>query len=181
MEKFNSRKSYALRPIHFAAVVCDPTDKGVILTSEEILSAMDFLDKLSNDMNNIDSVTVLSSLTKYRNKDDTWSKEIIWKTVNNLEPLTWWRGVGSINCQELASVAIRIHCMPTSSASTERSFSTFGRVHSKIRNRLTTGRSVKLSFISHNYRLNRTRKQATVLIGKILGCIFLLSNWTHCT
>lgn len=153
MEKFQSRKQYALQPIHFAATILNPKDQGCKLTSEEILIAMNFIDKTASNMTDINPVTVLSSLTNYRNKDNGWSMEIIWKTVDTLSPLSWWKGVGSIICKQLSKVAVRILSMPTSSASTERSFSTFGRVHGKLRNRLTTQRAVKLSFISHNYRL----------------------------
>ncbi|KAF2893939.1 hypothetical protein ILUMI_12228 [Ignelater luminosus] len=123
-EKFTRRHEYAVQPIHLAAVILDPKDLGVNLDPEELLNGIEFIDTLSKTMTNIDLVVVLTSLTKYRNKESMWDKEVIWKTVESLEPLTWWKGVGSINCRQLARVAIRILSMPTSSASTERTNST---------------------------------------------------------
>ncbi|KAF2891817.1 hypothetical protein ILUMI_14356, partial [Ignelater luminosus] len=118
-EKFPLRHEYA--------VILDPKDLGVNLDPEELLNGIEFIDTLSKTMTNIDPVVVLTSLTKYRNKKSMWDKEVIWKTVESLEPLTWWKGVGSINCRQPARVAIRILSMPTSSASTERTNSTMGR------------------------------------------------------
>ncbi|KAF2887824.1 hypothetical protein ILUMI_18350, partial [Ignelater luminosus] len=159
-EKFPRRHECAVQPIHLAAVILDPKDLGVNLDPEELLNGIEFIDTLSKTMTNIDPVVVLTSLTKYRNKESMWDKEMIWKTVESFESLTWWKGVGSINCRQLARVAIRILSMPTSSASTERTNSTMGRVHCAKRNRLTTKRAIKLTFISHNYKL-RVRSKKT--------------------
>ncbi|KAF2888568.1 hypothetical protein ILUMI_17605 [Ignelater luminosus] len=102
-------------------------EKMILKNPEELLNGIEFIDTLSKTMTNIDPAVVLTSLTKYRSKESMLDKEVIWKTVESLEPLTWWKGVGSINYRQLARVAIRILSMPTSSASTERTNSTMGR------------------------------------------------------
>jgi len=68
-----------------------------------------------------------------------------------IKPLSWWRGLRG-TC-ELADVAIRILGAPVTSAATERTFSTFSWIHSKKRNRLSTERAAKLTFLSHNWKL----------------------------
>lgn len=57
-------------------------------------------------------------------------------------------------------VAVLIFAMPTTSAPTERSFSTMSNVHTKTRNRLTNARSAKISFIKYNYNIQH-RRQST--------------------
>lgn len=63
----------------------------------------------------------------------------------------WWRGLRGI-C-ELAEVAIKILGAPVTSAATERSFSTFAWIHSKKRNRLTSDRAAKITYLAHNWKL----------------------------
>lgn len=57
-------------------------------------------------------------------------------------------------------MAEKILTTPITSAATERSFSTFGNVHTKKRNRLTTERAGKITFIAHNYKLMNPKRKA---------------------
>ena len=49
--------------------------------------------------------------------------------------------------------------MPATSAATERSFSTFGRVHSIIRNRLTVKRAGQLTHVAYNLKFLMSKKK----------------------
>lgn len=49
-------------------------------------------------------------------------------------------------------IALNLLELPATSASTERSFSTHGRVHSKARNRTKTARAAKLAYLAFNLK-----------------------------
>ena len=64
----------------------------------------------------------------------------------SVEPCVWWKGISRL-CglsEEFQDVVVRIHSVAASSASIERLFSSFGYVHSKIRNRLGVEKASKL-------------------------------------
>lgn len=94
---------------------------------------------------------MMADLANYQNKEEAWAMRFIWISVNNVSPLVWWKTYGMST--DLGSIALRILSAPITSAATERSFSTFGWIHSAKRNRLTTPRAGKLTYIAHNWRL----------------------------
>ncbi|CAH1102813.1 unnamed protein product [Psylliodes chrysocephalus] len=85
-------------------------------------------------------------LAIYRDKEGIWSKRFIWEGMEDINPLTQWRGNCGTNI--LADVAIRIMSAPVTSAATARSFSTFSWIHIKKRNRLTTERAIKITYLA---------------------------------
>jgi hypothetical protein len=70
--------------------------------------------------------------------------------MNRKTPLQYWQSDG-IGWPDLQKIALRIFTMSTSSAASERNFSTFGFVHSKLRNCLRPDSVDKLVFIKTNY------------------------------
>lgn len=84
-------------------------------------------------------------------KDVMFSDEII-KNVNGIQ---WW--LSQRNEPEIAnqlSVVKQFLCATASSASVERMFSTFGFVHSDLRNRLGIEKGGKLVFLFRFYNQN---------------------------
>jgi hypothetical protein len=73
------------------------------------------------------------------------------RTLAKLEmtPLQWWLADGS-DYPLLKPIATKLFSMATSTAASERNFSTMGFVHSKLRNRLAPQRVEKLVFIISN-------------------------------
>jgi len=67
-------------------------------------------------------------------------------------PLQFWQSDGAA-WPDLQKIALKVFTMSTSSAASERNFSTFGFVHSKLRNSLSIESVDKLVFIKTNYRL----------------------------
>jgi hypothetical protein len=65
-------------------------------------------------------------------------------------PLQYWQADGC-SWKDLQKIALRVFSMVTSSASSERNFSTFGFVHSKLRNSLGPEKVEKLVFIKTNH------------------------------
>jgi len=149
LKEFRNRKTHALKAIHYAAALLDPERQGDLLSQEE-LEAVEFIDTVAGNMQLNDTV-VMAEVAGYRTKSTgIWGKPFLWKSVERLSPIIWWKGM--CGSSELSKVAVRILSCPTSSAATERSFSTFGFIHNKRRNRLTTERAGKITYIAHNWR-----------------------------
>ena len=68
-------------------------------------------------------------------------------SVKNVDCLSWWQAMCKNTQLKYLAVAL------TSSAATERSFSTYSFIHTKKRNRLTAQRAGKLMFVAHNNKL----------------------------
>ena len=99
----------------------------------------------------INSEKVMGQLANYRSRNGIFAKQFLWKAITTTTPQAWWSGLcGSL---ELSKIAVMILNMPPTSASVERSFSTHKDIHSAKRNRLTTTRSGKLVYVSHNLKL----------------------------
>lgn len=64
-------------------------------------------------------------------------------------PLEWWFTNGT-DYPMLQKIAIKLFTTATSSAASERNFSTMGFIHSKLRNTLATRTVEKLVFIKSN-------------------------------
>lgn len=154
MEKFIERKNFGIGPIHLAAFMLDPKMQGSLLDPTELLDAIGFVCDCAQQMG-LDVLKVRESLADYRDKEGLFSRKFLWEGMDDkdkiIRPLSWWRGLrGTCN---LADVAIRILGAPVTSAATERTFSTFSSMHSKKRNRLSSERAAKLTFLSYNWKL----------------------------
>jgi hypothetical protein len=64
-------------------------------------------------------------------------------------PLQWWMIEGR-RFPLLQMIAVKVFSMTTSSAASERNFSTMGFIHTKLCNRLSPGTFEKLVFIRSN-------------------------------
>lgn len=102
-------------------------------------------------MPEVDAEIVLAELANYRAKSGFFSKHFLWQSVNLITPVAWWKGV--CGATELSKLAVRFLELPATSAACERTFSTYGGVHTLKRNRLTNDRAGKLVYISQNLKL----------------------------
>lgn len=139
-----------MMPSMLAASILNPICKGSNLTNDEIMTGMEYIFNSAKAFG-LDEASTMTQLTNYRGKLDNWSKEFVWAGCGNVAPSTWWKAFYAHT--DLGIIAERILTTPLTSAATERSFSTFGNLHTKKRNRLTTERAGKLTFIAHNYKL----------------------------
>lgn len=160
LENLQKRKDFATHSIHMAAALLDPANRGSDLNTNEMIDAMEFVVKTATNMS-LEASTVLCEIGNYKNKEDIWNKSFVWTTVNNLCPMQWWKTFYSQTL--LSKIAVRILSAPISSASTERSNSTFGWIHSNKRNRLTTQRAGKITYLAQNWKLldPKTKKSNT--------------------
>lgn len=100
-----------------------------------------------------------SCLLKLPMHKGIWGKDFIWTASQNVTPVVWWKGIIGHNNQ-LSKVAVKILSVPATSASTERTFSTFSAVYTKKRNKLTTPRKINLTCIAHYWRMRNNTKIA---------------------
>jgi len=106
----------------------------------------------------VNVVQIRTNLADYRDKEGLWGRKFIWEGVDMMSPILWWRSLRGTS--ELVEVAIRILGAPVTSAATERTFSAFSWIHSKKRNRLTSQRAAKLTYLSYNWKLLNPKASA---------------------
>lgn len=150
MDKTIERKNFALKPVHMAAAKLDPNNQGFELNPEQTMDANEFMHDTAINMGMNES-QVLADFGMYQQREQVWNRAFIWKAAEKMTPLLWWKTYAPQS--DLTQVAIRILSAPSTSATVERSFSTFGWIHNKKRNRLTTERAGKLTYLSFNYKL----------------------------
>ena len=78
---------------------------------------------------------------------------LIPELLKKIDPLTWWKSQASLLDENILSLVEQLHTARASTAGIERIFSTFGFVHSKIRNRLQTDKAAKLVFMYKLFNL----------------------------
>lgn len=149
-EKMSERKTHAVGKIHFAASLLDPSSQGSQLSPEEQVDAMEFIHNVGVVLK-VNSEQLMIDMANYRSKEGLWKKDFIWASADKMSPTVWWQGLCGTTI--LSEVAVRILSAPVTSAATERTFSTFSWIHNKRRNRLTTERAGKLTYLSHNWKL----------------------------
>ena len=85
--------------------------------------------------------------SQFRAQNGPFKSYIRDELVKSVSPLTWWESQKSHLESEVMKLCRQVLGAITSTAGIERIFSTFGFVHSKVRNRLGTGKAGKLVFI----------------------------------
>ena len=92
----------------------------------------------------------------FKEQIGVFGKPLLQKSIQKLDSVTWWRSNPFDSV--LSSVASDILSMPASTAATERTFSKYGNVHTNKRNRLTTERAGRLTYVAHNLKLDDESK-----------------------
>ncbi|CAG8793384.1 36465_t:CDS:2, partial [Gigaspora margarita] len=99
---------------------------------------------------------LLEELSEYVGKTDGFSANYLWGSIKE-KPYNWWNLVKA-RYPVLSSIALKLLSIPASSASSERNWSSFNFVHSKLRNRLHNPRVEKIVYIYWNLRILRSLK-----------------------
>lgn len=179
MQSLEHRKEMALGSVHFAANILDPTEKGKSLSDEENIKGMEFIYELAPKFN-LDVTKVTVELSEYKMNEGLFGKDFVKNSVNTISPVKWWRAICSTAL--LSKLAAEILNIAPTSAATERTFSTFGWIHSKKRSRLTIRRAGQLAYITHNIRLFepdvvvKILKRATTVAVKKKVSIDIIEN-----
>jgi hypothetical protein len=153
------RREFSVHAINYAANLVHPVHMGKNLAADEVSEGIELLGLLAEQMN-LDSGVILANLAEFRCKEGFWSKPAICNSAAHLSPCTWWKGL--CVSQPIAVLAGRVLSIPATTAAAERSFSTFGTVHTKLRNKLSNVTTNKLVTIRSNLPLfdNNTKPTA---------------------
>ena len=140
-KKLVSRMKIALTPAHFLAYLLDPRYNGSPhLSSEEIDTAMNYLAD--------HHYAALQAVINYRAKASPFGSYMFKPEVlSGTDPFAWWQSQASMLDEHILSLVEQLFTARASTAGIERIFSTFGLVHSKLRNRLQTEKAGKLVFL----------------------------------
>lgn len=164
LQNLTKRMKRGISKIHLAGDLLNPSSIGCHLKPEELLDAIGFICETGQSMG-LAINDIKKDLADYRDKEGLWNRTFIWDGVvekseneEQVSPLLWWRQLRG-TCV-LADIAIKILGAPITSAATERTFSTFSWIHNKKRNRLTTARASKITYISHNWHLLNQQKKS---------------------
>ncbi|KAF9406026.1 hypothetical protein HW555_013444 [Spodoptera exigua] len=125
----DKRRENCIKPIHLAAYMLDPKCQGIEMNEDEEIIAMDFIHEKGRQLN----LEVITDLANYRAREGFWAKSFVWASLQNMKPLTWWKGI--CKNKALSKVAACLLTAPCTSAATERTFSIHGNIHSLKRNR----------------------------------------------
>jgi len=147
------RKEFCLKTVHFAANLLDPRFAERYLPEEAVVDACEYICKMASRHHESES-DILADLANYRGKGGLWSKDFVWKSAEHVAPVIWWQGICS--SRPLSKVAVEVLSLPATSAACERSFSTYGNIHTAKRNRLGNETAMKLVFIAQNLKFCAT-------------------------
>ena len=146
---FKNRYVQALTPFHFLAYILDPTinKEEYPLLAEEKRDALHIVSKYFADTG------LLPLLIKLEAKSDPFHKTLFSEEIiKNVTAVQWWRSQEDVSeVKQVLPIVISVLCACASSADIERMFSTYGFVHSDIRNRLGNDKAAKLVFLFKHY------------------------------
>jgi len=102
-------------------------------------------------------------LAEYVGKSGGFAPSHLWEDVIQ-KPVNWWNLMKG-RYPILSDVAIRILSIPATSAASERNWSAFGFIHSKLRNRLHEKRVEKIVYLFWNLQILRALDKPITLDG----------------
>jgi len=144
-----ARFKLAIQPVHYFAYMLHPKYRGSKLSQQQQELARNWITHRRPEL--LPFVICFSEDSEFYP-----SSFFAQQVVSKLDPANWWRNLKRSTkipeIQELADIMAHILSCPSSSASVERIFSSFGLVHTKLRNRLDVQRAAKLVFC---YRMLR--------------------------
>jgi len=145
-----ARFKLAIQPVHYFAYMLHPKYKGTKLNEQQQEEARVWITGRNPEL--------LPFVLSFGEDDSDQYPGSFFQpdVVAKLDPVSWWKSMKRATkrpeIEALADVMIHLLSSPASSASVERVFSSFGLVHTKLRNRLGVERAAKLVFC---YRMLR--------------------------
>ena len=128
---------------HLLANILHPKFHGERLSAKQRTEAETALIELHPEL--------ITIYMKFLAQEDPFPPNRFSDTAKSVPPIVWWKSLRGLNIEpEFIDFVCGLISAPASSASLERYFSTFGMVHSKLRNRLGVATAEKLAMC---YRL----------------------------
>lgn len=94
---------------------------------------------------------VLEEYSEFIGRCGGFVKSYLWGDIKN-KPINWWHLLEK-RYPLISSIALKLLSIPATSAASERNWSTYKFIHSKLRNRLINDRAEKLVYIYWNLRI----------------------------
>lgn len=137
--KFKSRYNQAITPAHLVANLIHPIQRGKSLTDDEKDAALEYASQKWP--------SIMSMIIKFQAQARPFQAckftEEVTQAVSAAE---WWESHDGIK-EENRAVVKKLLSAVAASSGVERVFSSYGLVHSKLRNRLGTHKAAKLVFL----------------------------------
>ena len=148
MKKYGERYNQAITPAHLLAYLLHPSHRGALLSDAEKNTAYEYAAEKPGKA---------STVTQFEAKAPPFStSKFLNEVTSRVSPLVWFMSHGDSLPEEFLNLVKQLFTAVASSAGAERIFSSFGLVHSKLRNRLGTEKAAKLVFL---YKaMNQDRK-----------------------
>ncbi|XP_073493817.1 uncharacterized protein [Phyllobates terribilis] len=135
----NKRMGQALTPAHFLATIVNIQYQGQNLSAEEEELAMTWVSS--------NHPSLMPTIINFRAKGEPFKKYMFAEDIlRKVTPVNWWKSLKRLDL-ETVQVMISLLTAVASSAGVERIFSSFGLIHSKLRNRLGPNKAGKLVFL----------------------------------
>ena len=146
-KKFIARKSSSLTDAHYLAYILDPKVNGNTLYAEHVDSAMLYCREYYPDC--------ISTVVKFRARSAPFKAYMFEDSyLVEVSSVEWWMAMEGRFNEDFIQLIKCLLCSVASSSDVERAFSTFGLVHSKLRNRLGVAKAAKLVFIYRVLNVN---------------------------
>lgn len=163
LKQFKKRKEMALTPAHYLANFCDHRFRGSHLSNEEKQAAFEYLQTLNPEF-----IPIIMAMSTGSNPFPVY---LFGPHFQTTPPMTWWKSVNLIDAEkyfrwtelqeEFLCMCSKLLTAVAATAGLERIFSTFGLVHSKLRNKLGTEKAGKLTFMFRHF--NQSKNKASNL------------------
>ncbi|XP_073538136.1 uncharacterized protein [Phyllobates terribilis] len=139
LQAVNKRMGQALTPAHFLANIVNIQYQGQNLSAEEEELAMTWVSS--------NHPSLMPTIINFRAKGEPFKKYMFAEDIlRKVTPVNWWKSLKRLDL-ETVQVMISLLTAVASSAGVERIFSSFGLIHSKLRNRLGPNKAGKLVFL----------------------------------
>lgn len=153
---FHKRRDMALDAPHYLANMLDHRFLGKHLNNNQREQAYSYLSKINGEF-----VPFVMALLA---ESTPFPKYVFGFQFKNTAPMVWWKGIVMDdstwpNKKDFLSLCEQLLTATASTASLERTFSSFGLVQSKLRNRLGNEKAGKLTFLfKYNNQKEKNKK-----------------------
>ena len=139
-KRWRARYAQAMTPAHFLANLLLPSSQGMILSDEGENEALEYAERKLPPL--------IAIIMKFQARSSPFQafkfSESVTESVSAAE---WWMSHQDQVDDACLSVVLQLFSAFASSAGVERVFSSYGLVHSKLRNRLGKEKAAKLVFL----------------------------------
>lgn len=144
---FKTRFNMAMTPFHYLANLLDHHYRGKKLSQNQVEEALEYAAAYHPE--------AMPFIILYQAQSSPFRKYLFsTQNMNHVHPVSWWYALRSSINNAMLDLSMQLHTAVASSAGIERLFSTFGLIHSKIRNRLGTEKASKLVSIMRTLNSN---------------------------